>query len=84
MAAAVDDVDLAVGYDPDEDRSYLAGEDVSTEIRGDAVTSAVSAVSAVPAVRARLVELQRRLSDGPDSVVVEDATSVRWCCPTPT
>ncbi|WP_276027554.1 (d)CMP kinase [Mycolicibacterium litorale] len=71
VAAAVDDVDLAVGYDPDEDRSYLAGEDVSTEIRGDAVTSAVSAVSAVPAVRARLVELQRRLSDGPDSVVVE-------------
>lgn len=71
VASAVGDVDLAVGYDPDEDRCYLAGEDVSAEIRGDAVTQAVSAVSAVPAVRARLVELQRRLSDGSGSVVVE-------------
>ncbi|MBO0675855.1 (d)CMP kinase [Mycolicibacterium sp. S2-37] len=71
VAAAVDTVDLAVGHDPDEDLSYLAGEDVSTEIRGDAVTRAVSAVSAVPDVRARLVELQRRLAAGPDSVVVE-------------
>ncbi|WP_193048541.1 (d)CMP kinase [Mycolicibacterium baixiangningiae] len=71
VAAAVDGVELSVGHDPDEDRSLLAGEDVSAEIRGDAVTQAVSAVSAVPAVRARLVELQRRLSDGPDSVVVE-------------
>ena len=40
-----------VGYDPDEDRAYLGAEDVSSEIRGDAVTRAVSAVSAVPAVR---------------------------------
>lgn len=71
VAAAVDRVELAVGYDPDEDRSLLAGEDVSAEIRGDAVTRAVSAVSAVPAVRARLVELQRQLSDGSGSVVVE-------------
>ena len=49
----------------------LGGEDVSGEIRGDAVTRAVSAVSAVPAVRARLVDLQRRLADGSGSVVVE-------------
>jgi cytidylate kinase len=71
VAAAVDDVDLAVGYDPDEDHCLLAGEDVSAEIRGAAVTRAVSAVSAVPAVRARLVDLQRRLVDGAGSVVVE-------------
>ncbi len=71
VAAAADEVDLAVGYDPDEDRCLLAGEDVSAEIRGDAVTRAVSAVSAVPAVRARLVDLQRRLADGSGSVVVE-------------
>lgn len=71
VAAAVSGVDLSVGHDPDEDRALLAGEDVSAEIRGDAVTQAVSAVSAVPAVRARLVDLQRLLADGPDSVVVE-------------
>jgi cytidylate kinase len=71
IAAAVGDVDLAVGHDPGEDRSYLAGEDVSAEIRGDAVTKAVSAVSAVPEVRSRLVALQRALADGPGRVVVE-------------
>jgi CMP/dCMP kinase len=64
-------VQLSVGSNPYEDRSYLDGEDVSSEIRGDAVTRAVSAVSSVPAVRTRLVELQRTLARGPGSVVVE-------------
>jgi CMP/dCMP kinase len=71
IGAAAANVDLAVGYDPDEDRSSLAGEDVSAEIRGDEVTKAVSAVSAVPAVRTRLVQLQRELAAGQGSVVVE-------------
>jgi cytidylate kinase len=70
-AIAAVDADLSVGYDPNDSRAYLGGEDVSAEIRGDAVTRAVSAVSAVPAVRERLVGLQRRLADGTDSVVVE-------------
>jgi cytidylate kinase len=68
---AAAEIPLSVGYDPDEDCAYLDAEDVSTEIRGDAVTKAVSAVSAVPAVRARLVGLQRELAAGPGSVVVE-------------
>jgi CMP/dCMP kinase len=71
VGAAAADVDLAVGYDPDEDRSCLAGEDVSAEIRGDEVTRAVSAVSAVLGVRSRLVQLQRELAAGQDSIVVE-------------
>jgi cytidylate kinase len=71
IAAVAAEAKLAVGYDPNEDRSYLAGEDVSTEIRGDEVTKAVSAVSAVPAVRTRLVELQRQLAAGAGNVVVE-------------
>jgi cytidylate kinase len=71
VESAAVDVPLSVGYDPDEDRAYLDAEDVSSEIRGDAVTKAVSAVSAVPAVRARLVGLQRELAAGPGSVVVE-------------
>lgn len=65
------DVTISVGYDPDEDRAYLAGEDVSAQIRGDAVTKAVSAVSAVPEVRTTLVALQRDLANGPGNVVVE-------------
>jgi CMP/dCMP kinase len=71
VGAAAATVKLSVGFDPDEDHCYLDGEDVSSEIRGDAVTRAVSAVSSVPAVRARLVDLQRALAQGPGSVVVE-------------
>lgn len=72
-AAAIADLEvpLSVGYDPDEDRAYLAGEDVSAQIRGGEVTRAVSAVSAVPAIRTRLVQLQRELASGAGSVVVE-------------
>ncbi|MGE2835800.1 (d)CMP kinase [Mycobacterium sp. SMC-4] len=71
IAAAARDVDVAVGDDPQQDRCYLAGEDVSAEIRGDAVTAAVSAVSAVPEVRSRLVALQRELAAAAGCVVVE-------------
>jgi CMP/dCMP kinase len=71
VGATATGVQLSVGYDPAEDRSYLDGEDVSLEIRGDEVTRAVSAVSSVPAVRTRLVELQRTLAQGSGSVVVE-------------
>jgi CMP/dCMP kinase len=64
-------VQMSVDYNPDGDRYFLAGEDVSAEIRGDEVTQAVSAVSSVPAVRTRLVALQRRMAEGPGNVVVE-------------
>jgi cytidylate kinase len=70
-AVAAVDAPLTVGHDPDEDRAYLGAEDVSGEIRGDAVTKAVSAVSAVPAIRTRLVQLQRELADEGTNVVVE-------------
>jgi CMP/dCMP kinase len=71
IAAVAGGVELSVGHDPDEDRSYLGGEDVSAEIRGDAVTKAVSAVSAVPAVRTQLVARQRELAGSGGTVVVE-------------
>jgi len=69
--AAMADVPLSVGHDPEADQARLGAEDVSAEIRGDAVTRAVSAVSAVPQIRARMVQLQRDLTRGPSSVVVE-------------
>jgi cytidylate kinase len=71
VAAASSDVPMSVGYDPDEGRCFLAGEDVSLLIRRDDVTRGVSAVSAVPAVRQRLVALQRQLAAGEGGVVVE-------------
>lgn len=69
--ATATDVPLSVGYDPVTEQAYLGDEDVSTVIRGDDVTRAVSAVSAVPAVRTRMVALQRELATGAGSVVVE-------------
>ncbi|TAM68304.1 MAG: (d)CMP kinase [Mycobacterium sp.] len=71
VAHTAEAVQMAVDYQPDGDRYFLGGEDVSAEIRGDQVTAAVSAVSSVPAVRTRLVGLQREMADGMGSVVVE-------------
>ena len=71
VAHTAETVQMSIDYHPDGDRYFLCGEDVSTEIRGDRVTGAVSAVSSVPAVRTRLVDLQREMAEGPGSVVVE-------------
>lgn len=61
VADAVVAAEISLVTDPAAGAVFLAGKDVSAEIRGDAVTSAVSAVSAVPAVRRHLVALQRSL-----------------------
>jgi len=61
---------VRLGVDPSSSLVELDGEDVSAEIRGPAVTAAVSAVSSVPAVRAVLVRLQRQLM-GTSGAVVE-------------
>ena len=52
---------IEVGTDPDTPSVLLDGEDVAGEIRGPAVTTAVSPVSAMPAVRHLLVAQQRRI-----------------------
>ncbi|MEZ0385292.1 (d)CMP kinase [Mycobacterium sp. pW045] len=71
IAAVAQSVEVSVDSQPDGDRTYLGGEDVSREIRGDEVTGAVSAVSAVPGVRTRLVALQQQLAAAGGGVVVE-------------
>ena len=63
VAALLPGLSLAVGIEPRHPTVRLAGEDVAAEIRGPAVTLAVSPVSAVPAVRAHLVAEQRRIID---------------------
>lgn len=58
-------------------RTQLDGEDVEDEIRGPAVTEAVSAVSAHPAVRKALLDAQRSgISDGGGVVEGRDAGTV--------
>ncbi len=71
IAAAVKDLPLTIGTDPGREVIELDGEDVSSEIRGDAVTKAVSAVSAVAEVRAQLVAMQREIAASAGRIVVE-------------
>ncbi|CCF62982.1 Cytidylate kinase (CK) (Cytidine monophosphate kinase) (CMP kinase) [Nocardia cyriacigeorgica GUH-2] len=71
IAAAVADLPLTIGTDPSHELIQLDGADVSGEIRGDAVTKAVSAVSAVPEVREALVALQREIAVSAGRIVVE-------------
>jgi len=60
---------LDIGTDPAAETVTMGGEDVSSEIRGAAVTKAVSAVSAVPSVRELLVQMQRDIG----TVVLKNA-----------
>lgn len=71
IAAAVKELPLTIGTDPSREVIELDGEDVSAEIRGDAVTKAVSAVSAVPEVRDLLVAAQRDIAADARRIVVE-------------
>ncbi|MEV6432360.1 (d)CMP kinase [Nocardia sp. NPDC051463] len=71
IGAAVKELPLTIGTDPSREVILLDGIDVSSEIRGDAVTKAVSAVSAVPEVRDLLVALQRDITSAAQRIVVE-------------
>lgn len=59
VAARVDEPRLLSGTDPAAPTIEIDGEDVSTAIRSEEVTGAVSPVAAVPQIRARLLTLQR-------------------------
>lgn len=71
IAAAVEELPLVIGTDPTREVILLDEQDVSREIRGATVTSAVSAVSAVPEVRDLLVARQRRIVASAGRIVVE-------------
>ncbi|NLU85124.1 (d)CMP kinase [Rhodococcus sp. HNM0569] len=71
VAGAVAALAWSVGTDPAAEQIELDGEDVSDEIRGAAVTRAVSAVSAVAQVREVLVARQRAIAADTPHIVVE-------------
>jgi cytidylate kinase len=65
------ELDLEIGIEPDRPHVRADGVPIEVEIRGPAVTAAVSAVSAVPAVRELLVARQREIIATVDRIVVE-------------
>ena len=83
VQALLPGIELGIQLQDGAQHVYLNGEDVSTDIRAEAVGMAASAVSAPPAVRAFLLDTQRNLAkgqnilmDGRDigTVVLPDAT----------
>ncbi|MDQ4009088.1 MAG: (d)CMP kinase [Actinomycetota bacterium] len=82
VAAHTDKPDVVSGTDPDAPSIHVDGTDVATQIRTREVTEAVSPVSAVPEVRARLVDLQRRVISEPGAgIVVEGRDIGTVVCP---
>ncbi len=69
VAALLPAFELAPPTDPNEQRHRLGGRDVTTEIRGPAVTLAVTPVSANPAVRQFLLDRQRAMAHSGRMVV---------------
>jgi CMP/dCMP kinase len=70
LAALADDAPLEITADPEAPRILADGVDVSEEVRGPAVTAAVSTVSAVGGVRSALLRRQREII-GIGGIVVE-------------
>ncbi len=67
---------LNIDFD-EKGKTYLNGEDVSTEIRSIEVSNIVSPISSIPEIREIMVDLQRKMANNKD-VIMEgrDITTV--------
>ena len=63
LVSALEKFPIVFKTDPDNPITLCGGVDISTVIRSDEVTSAVSRISASPEVRAALLTLQRKIID---------------------
>lgn len=71
------EADISIGYENGEQIVYLNGENVNGLIRTEEVGNMASASSPNPNVRAKLVELQRKLAADKD--VVMDGRDIGTC-----
>ena len=69
VTAALDGLQIHLGYVGGEQRVWLTGEDVSGLIRTPEVSMAASAVSAHPPVRSFLLSLQRKIAAENDVIM---------------
>lgn len=71
VAGLLQSADIQLDYDADGvQHMYLAGEDVTAEIRRPEVSRYASVVSAIPAVRSFLLSMQRELA-GTHNVIMD-------------
>lgn len=69
VAAALDQIEIAIRYENGEQQVLLNGENVSGLIRTEQVGNMASKAAALPCVRAKLLELQRELARTHDVVM---------------
>lgn len=69
IEAACEDAKVELGYENDVQQVYLNGENITSQLREEAVGNMASVSSAVPAVRAKLLDLQRNLAKEKDVVM---------------
>lgn len=77
ITAACAAADIVIRYEDGCQQVILNGENVSGQIRTEAVGTMASAVSVYPAVRAHLLELQRNLAASTD--VIMDGRDIGTC-----
>lgn len=69
IEAACEDAKVELGYENSVQQVYLNGENITSQLREEAVGNMASVSSAVPAVRAKLLDLQRNLAKEKDVVM---------------
>ena len=69
VKVALEDIEIAIQYVNGEQHVLLNGEDVSGQIRTEEVGNMASKSSALPGVRAKLLELQKKLAREHDVVM---------------
>lgn len=69
VKVALEDIEIAIQYVNGEQHVLLNGEDVSGQIRTEEVGNMASKSSALPCVRAKLLELQKKLAREYDVVM---------------
>lgn len=69
ISSVLKNVKVEIRYMDGEQHVFLCGEDVSDEIRTEAVSMATSQISAIPAVRDFLFGLQRSIAETNDCIM---------------
>lgn len=69
IEVACEDAKVELGYENGVQQVYLNGENITSQLREEAVGNMASVSSAVPAVRAKLLDLQRNLAKEKDVVM---------------
>ena len=65
----LEEISIEIESNPNGDKVFLNGEDVTREIRERDVTQVVSPVSSIKEVRYKMVDLQRKMAEGKDIIM---------------